>query len=227
MNTPSDLSGGEIAPVTCPQCSEQQVVETTTVLRPGETAVQELFEGELNCVTCEACETRFFLDIPLLYRDDEVRWLIHFMPLEDATQWEKAEKQMESLSESIFDSGDAIDLPDCRLTLTRRTFIEKISLLQHRLDDRLVEYIKYQLYRAPDSEIDPIRNELLYDFSSKDSNRLAFIIFDRESGQAAAATHIDFDLYQELAAESAEDEGLGDALDELFPGYYVNVDRLL
>lgn len=226
MNTESDFPGSDTAPVTCPHCGEQQTVETVTVLRPGDAAVQELFEGELNSVTCDSCGTGFLLDTPLVYRDDEARWLIYFIPLDDATQWEQAEKQMATLSESIFDA-DAIDPPECRLTLTRRAFVEKISLLQHRLDDRLVEYIKYQLYRAPDSSIDPIRGELLYDFSSHESDQLAFVVFDRESGQAIAATHIDYDLYEALAAESAGEEGIGDEMDELFPGYYVSVDRLL
>ena len=110
---------------------------------------------------------------------------------------------------------------------TSNSFIEKIFLHTHQLDDKLVEYVKYQLYGNPVQRIDPVRSELLYDFSTCDGEKLAFVVVDRESGRAIAGAHIPMAVYEELAAAFLNDGTFQDELDSLFPGYYVSVDRLI
>jgi len=221
------VNTGEDACVPCPKCEAPQRARPVTVLRPGDESVPLLFKGELNRVTCDSCEAAFLLDVPILFRDDAERCLIYFLPLEDTRRWAEAERRMADLTDQLFPAADHLRAPRCRLTLTRKSFVEKISLHLDRRDDRLVEYIKYQLYNNPHQKIDPVRSELLYDFSSQDREKLAFILFDRESGRATAGAHIPMEVYDELAESFLPESTLDEELSALFPGYYVDVERLL
>ncbi len=214
--------------VHCPRCHALQGIEPVSVLRPGDPALDALLRGSLNQTTCASCGTRFLVNVPLVFRDDAQRHVIYFMPLDDPRAWREAEQQMTHLTRQVFaDADDAGAVPEIRLTVTRKAFIEKIELHLHGLDDRLIEYIKFQFYNNPDNAIDAVRHELLYDFSSAAEENLAFILFDRESGQATAAAHIPHEIHAELAEAMLGDGGLADELRELFPGFYVSVDRLL
>lgn len=211
----------------CPSCDARQAVEPVNVITPASPELQALFKGDLNRIVCDECGTEFRLPTPVLYRYDEDRQLIYYVPLEKREGWYEAEQEMEKITRSIFQADDNAAVPGCRLTLTRRGFIEKIALLLAGRDDRIIEYIKYQLFQRPDSEIDPVRTELLYDFSNQDPNKLAFILFDRETGQPNAATHVPAELYDELVETFLDDEEMQEELDALFSGYFVNVEKLL
>ena len=213
--------------VRCPRCASDQDVAPVTVLRPGDADLDMLFKGQLNQVRCSACSVPFLLDVPILFRDDERLRLVYFIPLEDPRQWPEAEERMKGITERLFPADEWPQLPACRLTVTRRTFIEKIALFIGNVDDRIVEYLKFQLYQRPASKIDPIRTELLYDFSSNGGDRLAFLLFDRETGQPTAAAHYPMDVYTDLVSMFLDGEEMEAELVKLFPGYYVSVERLL
>jgi hypothetical protein len=117
--------------------------------------------------------------------------------------------------------------PECRLTVTRKSFVEKISIHVSRLQDRLIEYVKYQLYTGREHRIDPVRYELLYDFTAGDGHKLPFLVMDRESGRATAAAHIPMKVYSELAEMFLPGSALAEELNALFPGCFVSVERLL
>lgn len=219
--------GQESRRVDCPHCGAPQSVTPVTVIRPADATLQDLYHGTLNRVSCDQCGMKFLLDTPVLFRDDEARVLIYYVPMSDPRQWAAAEASMQDVTRQVFAAEPGVEAPECRLTLTRNTFIEKISLHLHRLEDRLVEYVKYQLYNNSDGKIDPVRHELLYDFSVCDEQKLPFLVFDRESGRATAATHLPMDVYCELADTFLADNGLKEELEQLFPGSYVSTERLL
>jgi transcription elongation factor Elf1 len=215
--------------VSCPNCGAEQAVSATTVLHPGDRAVEELFAGHLNRVSCLSCGTPFVLDVPILFRDDEDRYLVYFMSLADGRDWRTAEREMRQLTEKLFaEIGDMVE-PECRLVTTRGDLIEKIALHARNLDDRLVEYVKYQLMQNPDwqGKLDPVRHRMLYDFSSGDGDKLAFIVFDRETGDAVAGAHLPMDDFRDIEETFEANGQIQEELDRLFPGYYVSVDRLL
>jgi len=212
--------------VACPHCGDVQTVETVTVLRPG-AAVQKLMEGSLNRVTCEACETPFLVESPLLFRNDPHRFLAYYLPVEGRDGRVDAEREMQRVTERIFGPDDEDAKPTCRLTVDRRGFVEKIAISLNDLDDRLVEYVKYQLYSREGNGIDPIRSQLFYDFSSTSEANLCFILFDRETGQAQAAALIPMELYDELREAFLGSENLRGELESLFPGCIVSAADLL
>lgn len=213
--------------VRCPKCGSGQDVAPVTVLRPGDAGIGTLFKGQLNQVRCSTCSVPFLLDVPILFRDDERLRLVYFIPLDDPRQWPEAEERMKGVTGRLFPPDDWPRLPVCRLTVTRRTFVEKITLFMGNVDDRIVEYLKFQLYQRSENKIDPIRTELLYDFSSNGGDRLAFLLFDRETGQPTAAAHYPMDVYADLVSMFLDGGEMEAELGELFPGYYVSVERLL
>jgi len=212
--------------VHCPKCGETQAAHAVTSIPADSDLVQDLFRGTLNQVACEECGATFLLDTPLTFRDDDDACIIYCMPVSEKGAVDEAEASMRELTQAVFGAQDSDPVPSCRLTVSRRQFIEKIALHMHGFDDRLVEYVKYQLLNRPDSQIDPIRSQLFYDFSNSNGSVLAFIVFDRESGKPSAAAHIPRDIYDELVETFASDPGMQEELDQLFPGYYVSVDRL-
>ena len=164
---------------------------------------------------------------PILFRDDDNRKLIYYIPAEQRSAWREADQEMERITQSVFEMGGDVKEPDCRLTLTRRSFIEKIALHLEKKDDRIIEYIKYQLFRRPEGQINPVRTELLYDFSNKEEDKLKFILFDRETGKPSAATHVPTQLYDELVETFLKDDDMKEELEALFSGRFVNVEKLL
>lgn len=211
--------------VPCPNCGAHQTLTATTTVRPGEEALEELFRGNLNKAECADCATEFLIQTPILFRDDERRFLVYCLPVDNKHADEQIEEQMETLTDEVFSEFESDEIPDCRLTLNRRHFIEKIAVHLNGLDDRLIEYIKYQLYQRGD--IDPVRSELLYNFSNQDESVIPFILFDRETGKASAGANIPRDVYDELAETFASDEGMVEEIEKLFPSYNVTVDKLL
>ena len=216
--------------VECPKCQAPQEVAPVSVLRPHTKALKELFKGALNRVTCGACGTVFVLDVPVLYRDDAARFMAYFATTADPAQWADGERQMRQVTEQVFSQETGLQPPTCRLVTDRSALIEKIALHERGLDDRIVEYVKYQLFSNPNQEhrLDPVRHRLLYDFSADpDGANLAFIVFDRESGRATAGAHLPMDVYREVAEAFTTSLKMREELQALFPGYYVSVERLL
>lgn len=212
--------------VPCPACQADVDVALTYSIAPGTPDFRLLFEGKVNQATCTACSALFVVTTPLVYRDDEGGVLIYQMPLDDHSTWQDVENQVQEMADEIFNDLDDESKPDCRVTFHRRNFIEKIASFAAGLDDRLLEYIKYQLYNRDDDPVDRIRYELLLDFSHGDEEKLVFLLFNRETGDAANAAYIPMTTYDDLEEAFQDDTGLAEELDKLFPGAYVSVERL-
>jgi len=214
--------------IECPHCLSVQQVCPITVLRPDDKALGDLMAGKLNLVQCAECDSSFPLNVPILFRDDDSSFLIYLLPLEDNTEWETAEKQVARIAHTVF-GQDSSSAPTCRLVLMHRDFIEKIAIHQRGLDDRIIEYVKFQLYKNPNfaGELDPVRHRLLFDFSPAADDTVSFIVFDRESSDATAGTHLAMEDYLEVEKTFFGNIKLKAEFEALFPGHYVSVDRLL
>lgn len=212
--------------VTCPRCEKPLKTVAATVITPDSAELAALLKGTLNSVVCDECGCRILLDTVMMYRDDARRLVIWCIPVDDALGWNEAEQAMREMAAKIFAELPGELLPECRLTISRRTFIEKIMLFENGLDDRLVEFIKYQLYQHPKHPIDANKLELLYDFSATDADRLMFVAIERATGRATANTHLEMAAYQEMAEIYAKTETGREEMRKIFPEYFVSADRL-
>lgn len=212
--------------VLCPHCNESQYIEPVTAVYPESEELDRLFDSTLNRFQCSACEQDFPVKVPVLFRDEEKNVLVYYIPAEDRKDWQAAEKQMEQTLKQVFSNLPEDELPHCRLTLTYRGFIEKTALFINGFDDRVIEYLKYQLFKDEQRQLDPFRTEMLYNFSQQDDNNLNFLLFDRETGSAASALDVPKELYDELAESILKDEDIKNEMEEMFSGYFINVEKL-
>lgn len=217
----------------CPKCGTPQQVAPVGVIEPGTPAFEALMRGTLNVHSCSACAVKFHLETTLIYRDPIHRAAVVLIPADSEEERSMAAKNVDAVLREALVATDATAAGEaapafvCRLTFTRRDMIEKIALLVNSLDDRCIEFIKYQLFRNKKQDLDPVRQQLLYDFSNPQKQHIAFVVFDRESGSPTAALHVPMDAYRELATALLTGDDLKQELAELFPGNVVSVDSLM
>ena len=209
----------------CPNCGFEVFGEVVTTLRANDQALKQLFDNELNHFICDQCAQEFHMDTPLVYKSEDLDYFIYYNPDMAETGWEKASELMsQALNESLQDL-DEMERPECRLTLDRNEFIEKIALHLADLDDKLIEYLKYNIF-IKESDIDARIHTLLYDFSRSDHQILEFNVIDPLNGQYLHNTQTPIELLDQLQ-NLLESEDCPVDLDELFSGLYVQVKRLL
>ena len=167
------------------------------------------------------------VEIPLIYRNDRARFLVYYSPRTSDDQLPEIVKSMEELDQQLFKGLSSQEKPDCRLTLCRRDFIEKIAIRQFGYDDRLIEYIKYQLFQHSKKGLDPHRMDLLFDFSNTNDEHLGFLAFDRTTGKAVYSLNFLRDDYEHLAEYFLRENEMETRLNRLFRKYYVHVTCLL
>ena len=208
----------------CPHCGAANVLEPTSVVRAdNKEALEALFRGDLNKADCQSCEKPFLYESPLLFRDDKARRLIYFVPESMCQNRQQAIDHVAELESVIFADLPSDQRPVCRLTTDRRSLIEKIAVLRNDLDDRLIEYVKYQLFQHSDG-LTHQQHQLLFDFANATEEALSFLCFDRKTGKPVYALQFEREDYEKLAqwflGEGAEQ------LDRLFPNAWVQVDEL-
>ncbi|MFW6414633.1 MAG: CpXC domain-containing protein [Verrucomicrobiota bacterium] len=211
----------------CPECGHSQTVTPVSLVTPESDELTDLFQANLNTCVCESCGQKFFLSVPVLFRDEEGNVLVYYIPEEIRDDRRKTEENMQGIINDLFVGRSASQMPRCRLVLTYRGFMEKISIFLDGLDDVVIEYIKYHLYKDEKRQLDPVRMEMLYDYSNEeDENNIDFLVFDRETGDAMSGINIPVDVHQEVKACIEKDADVKKEVEKLFAGYYVNVDRI-
>jgi hypothetical protein len=210
----------------CPTCSADIDVFVHEVVSPESPTLSALFAGTLNVLQCAYCNATFRYDTPLLFRDDARRHLIYFLPPDRVDGVSDALQQVGAVRKAALAGTSAEDQPTFRLVLTMRDLLEKIMLVQQGLDDRIVEFIKNQLYDHSD-DLDSTRHDLLFDFNEPIDSRLHFLAFCKESGQASFTLSFLRTAYEELADYYLKAPNLSARLDEMFNDCYVNVRDLL
>ena len=213
--------------VRCPSCSSKTSCQPVTTIREGTNELNDLFVGALNKVKCTACSVEFLVDIPLIYRHDKRPFLAYYAPLTPEEQMQEAISQVEKLYQKNFEGLPNGDMPKCRITFSRKDFIEKIAIHQWEYDDRLIEYIKYQLFQHSTKGLDPHRMDLLFDFSTSNNDHLSFLAFDRQTGQAVYSLKFLNSDYIHLVEHFLQNSEMEIRLNQLYRNYYVHVSSIL
>lgn len=224
----SQNSSTEIKTVACPNCKNANEVKIVTVIQADSPERNELFSGMLNCKECEQCDTVFQVDVEqLIYKDVENNFLIVENREVEEDELRELQENIDSLASELA-YLENIERPEVRLVFYREDFIEKIVLLERAIDDRLIEFAKFQLFQnVGDTDFSADKRRLLYDFSNTDEDKLQFVIFDRNSGQAVSALHLPYDDFEKVCSEFEANEEMQEELDNLFPSCYVNVDNII
>ncbi|MCM8538396.1 MAG: CpXC domain-containing protein [Lentisphaeraceae bacterium] len=210
--------------IPCPNCGFDIFTEIITTIRSQDTALEELFNGDLNRCICDQCATDFIFETPLVFKSDDLDYFIYYNQSIEKLGWEVAQEQMQKALDASLEGMDIHERPECRLTLNRNDFIEKIALHLADLDDRMVEYLKFHIF-SQEKEINTANHILLYDFSRSDKEMIEFNVLEKATGKLLHNTQTRIEMIEQLEGLlSADDCPI--ELDTLFSGLYVQLDRL-
>ena len=226
MISPSKQPEAETRDVSCPKCGASLQVPYHGVLTPDSPEMRALLQGTLNCPKCPHCGTVFRLGGQLIYRDADTAFILVQDEMPEDGDTEALEQEVDCLAtDAAFSHG--LERPTVRLVFTREDFLEKIFLRRAGLDDRLIEYAKYQLHQWGAKDLlSAARFRLLYDFSNQNANTLNFVVFDRETLKPVNGLQVPRAEYDKLREEFENNPNLMKELETLFPGCVVHVDRL-
>ncbi len=207
--------------ISCPNCEAEIDYEIVTSIHETSSAVEELFHGNLNKVFCHECAVDFHITTPMTFRSDDGEYIVFYHPMDEGQTWQELEQQMAIVvDETTKDLPPELD-PDARLVINRNQFIEKIALYLNNLDDRIIEYVKFIMYRNGDATW-PLHN-LYYDFNSTGTELIDFTVLESQTGKADKTLSIPKEVYDQFI-EDVNDEF---DPDRYFPDLFVQVQRLL
>ncbi len=212
--------------IPCPKCGRRLAANYVESVAYGTPEFQKLLAGTLNCCKCPACGMVFQIGGQLVYRESDPPFILvqHEMPADGET--EAIEKEVDVIVTAVAADHDQAR-PTVRLVFCREDFLEKLFLYRHGLDDRMIEYVKYQLFQGGTGELLSRRKfRLLYDFSANDPDNLVFAVFDRETMKPVNGLQVPRREFQRQCEEFDLNPDLQKQLDLLFPNCVVSVDRL-
>ena len=207
----------------CPNCGYDIRAEIVTTIRPNDKSLEELFEGSLNRVICDQCATEFVCHSPLVFKSEESDYFVYYNPDIAALGWEKAQEQMQTALNASLNELHESERPECRLTLDRNDFIEKIAVHLADMDDKIIEYLKYHIFSHEGLSIGT--HKLLYDFSRSDREILEFQVMNIVEGKLMYNTQTPYEMLEQMQNQ-LESEDCPVDVDEVFSGLYVQVDKL-
>ena len=211
-------------PIACPFCRQEQEVELWDVLDVDEAPElrELLLANRINRVECGGCGKGFRIDKPVVYRHRQEDILVHCDPLVGGRTLAEAERAfLEARRELDGLLPEDVDPPELHLVVEWPEFIERIFLLEEGLDARLVEHVKYLMYRQNPQKLPADRKNLLFNAQDSTEEQLCFVVQDRESRKLEAVLHFARADYEALVNVFESGEQL-ELLLEHYPGPYLS-----
>ena len=210
--------------IACPFCGREQTVELWDALNADEDPGlrEELVAGRINRVECVGCRKGFRVDKPLVYRDVEQDLFIHYDPLLGARALPDVEKAFrEGVAELNRLLPPDVEPPDAHLVVEWSELVERLFLLEEGLDARLVEHVKYLMYRQNPDQLPADKKNLLFDAQDSTDEQLCFVVQDRATHKLEAVLNFARADYEALVNVFDSGDQLA-LLEEQFPGPYYN-----
>ncbi|MFL2859637.1 MAG: CpXC domain-containing protein [Pontiellaceae bacterium] len=218
---------GKAYNIRCPKCSLTQDVILYDSINVDENPQFKdlLMKNKFNRVICEDCEFDFRVDLPLLYRDLKNNILIHWIPETNQHLAEDILEEFDEIIEHIDNGFDTKNItPNIRLVMSRVELIELIYLIESSMNERVVEYIKYNIYSRNKTKVEPKSNRLLLNVEDSDEHELCFVIQNIETNQLGEILRYGRASYSSLQDLFNEDP---EEFLQMFPGPYISARYLL
>lgn len=164
--------------ISCPKCSHKQNVELYESINIDENPdlKNSLFYNSLNRIACENCEFDFRVDLPFVYLDPKNKIFIHLIPENQTNNFSEILNEFDVIIESIsFASKKETDL-NIRLVTSRSELIELIYMTESNINQRIIEYIKYEIYEKNKKKLNPENHRLLLNIEDSSPEKLMFVI---------------------------------------------------
>jgi hypothetical protein len=155
----------------------------------------------------------------VLYTDLEQGIIIHWIPLHGRSLAQLQQDFSESQEELRLQVPEGTTIPRLQLVLTRMELVERIFLLEQKLDERLVEYAKYQIYQNNAERVPAKQKILLFNAQQTDDNNFCFVVQDIKTATFDEVLGYPRSQYQKMKNKFMADD---EELIELFPDVYKN-----
>lgn len=224
-------------PIACPRCGREFDATLYDVVDASDTpeAREELLSRRLNRVACPSgeCGAAFAVDKPLVYRDPARGIFIHYEPVTERRGLEAIEKDFAAAAAKLAEliPGD-VAAPALHLVTNASEMMERLFVLESGLDPRIVEQIKYMMYKANPEDLPARGKLLLFDpagaaeapagnaVEEAPVANLRFIVQDVATGKLERVLGFARENYDALASVYAGD--MAEVLEEWFPGPCIN-----
>lgn len=210
--------------IACPFCGREQVVELWDVLDVDAKPElrDQLLANRINRVECPACRKGFRVDKPVGYHDRAQGIYIHCDPLIGGRVLADAEQTFRAAVEELNRLLPAdMPAPEMHLVVEWSELVERIFLLEEGLDARLVEHVKYLMYRQNPQKLPAEQKNLLFDAQDSTEAQLCFVVQDRATKKLEAVLNFARADYEALV--NVFDSGAQLALlEEQYPGPYLS-----
>jgi Zn ribbon nucleic-acid-binding protein len=212
----------------CPKCGEAQQVELFDSLNIGEdpSLKDDLLANKINVVACTGCEFNYRVDKNLLFHDPDNNLMIYLFntPIEGV---EAAQKEFLTTVQALNQAIPAdVETPELHLVLSRTELVERIFLHETGLNDRIIEYIKCQIYANHLDEIPPQAKALLFNAEDSTADNLCFVVQHVESEKLEGMIEYRREAYDAYIEMFEKDDEVGNIF-EMFPGPYISARALL
>ena len=210
--------------IACPFCGREQVVELWDVLNvDAEPALREqLLSNRINRVLCPGCQKSFRVEKQIVYHHRAQDIYIHCDPLTGGRDLAAAEQAFRAALDQLRQLlPPDVPPPDVHLVVEWSELVERIFLLEEGLDARLVEHIKYLMYRQNSDKLPAEKKNLLFDAQDSTDAQLCFVVQDRETRKLESVLNFTRADYEALVNVFDSGEQLALLLEQ-FPGPYLN-----
>lgn len=183
---------------------------------------ERLLKGEINRVTCASCAGSFAVSKPLVYRHLEQELMVFLDPVNNGRTLDEV---VADFSRTVGNLDQLmptdVPLPEIHLVIEPGELVERIFLREQQMDARLVEHIKYLMYRRNPEKLPAGQMNLLFNPLDSTPEQLCFMAQNRATGRIEAALHFQRSDYDALAEAFAAEAGPS-LLEEQFPGPYFS-----
>jgi hypothetical protein len=119
-----------------------------------------------------------------------------------------------------------VEAPQVHLVLSRTELVERIFMHEAGLNERIIEYIKYQIHSNNLESIDPQTKVLLFNAQDSTADHLCFIVQAVESEKLEGMLEYKREAYDTYIEMFEKDDEVGNIF-EMFPGPYISARALL
>lgn len=179
------MSTNSIQQIRCPQCSQMSELTVWDSINVSEDPdlKNELLSGKINMFRCPSCGHTGLMPTPLVYRDDDKRFILSFIPC--MNKEDKAAK-FEELKKTSEESGDIRDIfgYKFRFVSDYNSLLEKILIFDANVLDKTIEVIKLLVMAQNPDKI----QSCICRFGKLTEDKIEFLIQDVKNGQLYTST---------------------------------------
>ncbi len=218
------MSSKKTVNITCPRCNYIQDVDLYESINANKDfeLKEALMRNKINRINCDNCDFNFRVDLPFLYFDSKNQICIHWVPEIKDISHEQILEEFDQVINQL-DTRDT-EVLRIRLVRTRVELVELIFLIEKKMNDRLIEFIKYEIFINNPKKLNPLKNRLLLNIENSTDEELLFVIQDMQTNELGEILRYNRSTYTSLSDLYLEDS---EEFKQMFPGPCINARYLL